>query len=203
MAMADTMGQAAAMTGGYGNSYAQSVGQQAYQAQLQNLNDIVPELYQMALDKYNMDKQALYDEYSLLADAENREYGEYRDKLSDYYAELDRLANNYYNERNFDYGKYADDKSFAYAQERDRVADEKWATELLLGGGSTKGATNDGIDYSGWSQTDWRDYFKGVIDDDQGGVQAAYDDFEYLKDFIPDDWIQTFESWFEKLLAGK
>ena len=31
MAMMDTMGQAAALTGGYGNSYAQSVGQQAYQ----------------------------------------------------------------------------------------------------------------------------------------------------------------------------
>ena len=30
MAMMDTMGQAAALTGGYGNSYAQGVGQQAY-----------------------------------------------------------------------------------------------------------------------------------------------------------------------------
>lgn len=57
LAMADTMGQAAAMTGGYGNSYAQSVGQQAYQASLDNLNDIVPELYAMALDRYNQKGQ--------------------------------------------------------------------------------------------------------------------------------------------------
>ena len=53
MAMQDTMGQAAAMTGGYGNSYAATAGNQAYQASLENLNDIVPELYQMAHDRDN------------------------------------------------------------------------------------------------------------------------------------------------------
>ena len=35
MAMGDAIGQASAMTGGYGNSYAQSVGQQMYQKELQ------------------------------------------------------------------------------------------------------------------------------------------------------------------------
>ena len=79
MAMGDAMGQAAAMTGGYGNSYAQSVGQQAYQAQLQNLNDIVPELYQMALDKYNMDRQDLYNQYSMLTDDYDRGYAQHQD----------------------------------------------------------------------------------------------------------------------------
>ena len=48
LAMQDTIGQASAMTGGYGNSYAATAGNQAYQAHLQNLNDIVPQLYQMA-----------------------------------------------------------------------------------------------------------------------------------------------------------
>ena len=80
MAMADTMGQAAAMTGGYGNSYAQSVGQQAYQAQLQNLNDVVPELYQLALDRYNMGKQDLYNQYGLASSERQNEYGVYQDK---------------------------------------------------------------------------------------------------------------------------
>lgn len=79
MAMMDTMGQAQAMTGGYGNSYAQSVGQQAYQGQLQNLNDIVPDLYQMALDKYNADGQQMLEKYGMLVDDYNREYGEYAD----------------------------------------------------------------------------------------------------------------------------
>ena len=43
------MGQAAALTGGYGSTYGEQVGQQAYNAYLQNLNDIVPQLQQQAL----------------------------------------------------------------------------------------------------------------------------------------------------------
>ena len=47
-AMVDTMGQAAALTGGYGNSYAATVGNQAYQSYLSQLNNVVPELYDKA-----------------------------------------------------------------------------------------------------------------------------------------------------------
>lgn len=79
MAMGDAIGQASAMTGGYGNSYAQSVGQQAYQAQLENLNDIVPELYQMALDRYNSDGQELYNQFNMLGADRERAYGEHKD----------------------------------------------------------------------------------------------------------------------------
>ena len=52
MAMMDTMGQAAAMTGGYGNSYAQTAGQQMYNQYLGKLNEVVPELYQQAYNRY-------------------------------------------------------------------------------------------------------------------------------------------------------
>ena len=38
-AMMDTMGKAAAMTGGYGNSYAQTAGQQVYDQYLLGLNE--------------------------------------------------------------------------------------------------------------------------------------------------------------------
>ena len=83
-AMMDTMGQAAAMTGGYGNSYAQTAGQQTYQEYLQGLNDKVPELYQLALDQYNREGDELYNQYGLLSDRENTDYGRYRDTVSDY-----------------------------------------------------------------------------------------------------------------------
>lgn len=67
MAMIDTMGQAQAMTGGYGNSYAQGVGQQAYHGYLQHLNDKVPELYQLALSKYQTEGDQMHDQAALLA----------------------------------------------------------------------------------------------------------------------------------------
>lgn len=163
MAMQDTMGQAAAMTGGYGNSYAQSVGQQAYQAQLENLNDIVPELYQMALDKYNQEGQELYNQYGLLSDAENQEYGRYRDKVADYLTERDYLAGRYDSERSFDYSKYADerafdlnkdtaDRNFAYQKYRDDIADEQWVKQYdALYGNKATGGSNGGSGGSGGS----------------------------------------------------
>jgi peptidoglycan hydrolase-like protein with peptidoglycan-binding domain len=111
MAMADTMGQAAAMTGGYGNSYAASVGNQAYQQSLQQLNDIVPELYQMAYDRYQNEGQDLYNQYGIISDRENMDYGRYRDTVSDWRADLDYVTGRYDSERAFDYGKYVDDRN--------------------------------------------------------------------------------------------
>ena len=141
MAMQDTMGQAAAMTGGYGNSYAASVGNQAYQASLQNLNDIVPELYQMAYDRYNQEGQDLLNHYGLITDRENTDYGRYRDTVSDFNTERDYLAGRYDSERSFDYSKYtdqrdftyqdySDDKSYAYNNHRDKISDNQWAAQF-------------------------------------------------------------------------
>lgn len=78
MAMMDTMGQASALTGGYGNSYAQGVSQQAYQGYLQGLNDRIPELYQLALDRYDREGDALYRRYSLLGAQEGQDYDRYQ-----------------------------------------------------------------------------------------------------------------------------
>lgn len=137
MAMGDAIGQASAMTGGYGNSYAQSVGQQAYQAQLNNLNDIVPELYQMAYDKYNQEGQDMLNQYDMVGDREDRDYGRYRDTVSDWLTERDYLTDRYDTERDFDYskynnerdfayGQYSDDKSYAYQDYRDKIEDAQW-----------------------------------------------------------------------------
>ena len=121
LASADVMGQAAAMTGGYGNSYAATVGNQAYQGYLQKLNDVVPELYNMAYNRYQQEGQDMKDMYSMLQSAYNTEYGEHRDKVADYNTELSRLQDAYYNEKNFDYSKFSEDRTYyntAYNNER-------------------------------------------------------------------------------------
>ena len=131
MAMMDTMGQAAAMTGGYGNSYAQSVGQQTYQGYLQQLNDKVPELYQLALDKYNMEGEELYNQYGLFADRDDRDYGRYRDTVADWQVDRDYLTGRYDTEADRDYGRYVDGRDFAYGVHRDDVADYYTAIDML------------------------------------------------------------------------
>ena len=154
MASADVMGQAAAMTGGYGNSYAASVGNQAYQASLQQLNDKIPELYQLAYDRYNQEGQDLLNQYGLISDRDNTDYSRHRDTVSDYYTERDYLAGRYDSERSFDYTKYADqrdfdytkynndrnfayqqytdDKNLAYTDHRNEIADSQWKDEYDL-----------------------------------------------------------------------
>lgn len=119
LAMLDTQGQAAALTGGYGNSYAQTVGQQAYSRQMQTLNDRIPELYALALEQYDRQGKAMESRYQLLAGQERQDYDRYRDALDAWQAETDRLQSAYDGERGWDYDAY-----------RDTVADEQWQAEF-------------------------------------------------------------------------
>ena len=84
LAMQDTMGQAAAMTGGYGNTWAQHVGQQAYNQQMSQLSSIIPELESRAYDRYRQEGDDLLTKYSLYRDLEDQKYGRWRDAVADY-----------------------------------------------------------------------------------------------------------------------
>ena len=84
LAMKDTMGQAAALTGGYGSTYGQQVGQQTYDAYLQNLGDVIPELYNLAYKKYSDNGDKLLTLYGLTGQQRDTEYNRWRDELSDY-----------------------------------------------------------------------------------------------------------------------
>lgn len=182
LAMADTMGQASAMTGGYGSSYAQSVGQQAYQGQLNNLNDILPELYQMALDKYTREGQELYNQYGMVADRENTDYGRYRDTVSDYLTERDYLTGRYDSERDYDYSKYVNNRDFAYGQySDDRNLDyEKYINDLNFRYGQYSDDRN--LAYSQYESDRAFGYDQYINDKNfEYGKWADERDFDYSK----------------------
>ena len=84
LAMKDTMGQAAALTGGYGSTYGQAVGQQTYDAYLQKLGDVVPELYEKAYGRYRDEGEELMKQYALMGQQRDTEYSLYRDALGDW-----------------------------------------------------------------------------------------------------------------------
>ncbi len=94
-AMQDTMGQAAQLSGGFGNSYAASAGQQTYNQYMQQLNDKVPELYAQAYDKYNQEGQDLLNQYNLAEGLYNRDYSKYRDAVADNNEKIAQLYNIY------------------------------------------------------------------------------------------------------------
>ena len=83
MAMRDSMGKATALTGGYGSSYAQKVGQQEYDEYLQKLGEVMPELYAAAYQRYKDQGEALESQYQRLTKLESDEYDRYRDQVED------------------------------------------------------------------------------------------------------------------------
>ena len=221
LAMQDTMGQAAALTGGYGNSYAATVGNQAYQGYLQQLNDVVPDLYQMALNQYNAEGDNLMNQYSMLANQYNTEYGEYRDKVSDWNTQRDYLTGLYSDERTYDYGIYSDNRDFSYTdywnnlqmeyqKERDAVADEQWQKqyEASLRSSSGGGGVNNTVPKTPENVTTSYEEYMGILNN----ITSVYTDAEsaagYLSGLINSGIISTdtassiMDSWERAHQAG-
>ena len=155
MASADVMGQAAAMTGGYGNSYAATVGNQAYQSYIQQLNDKVPELHQLALDRHNMGKEELYNQYSMLLSEYEREYGLYSDEYNklldslgiardDYYSGADMFYTEQGNKNNVLGQEFNDAMTLWEADSNNKWAQAEWEE-------SANRYAND----EAWKQKEW------------------------------------------------
>lgn len=85
----DTLGQAAALTGGYGNSYGQQAANQAFQQHLLRLYEMGPQFQQMAYQQYRDKLGDQKDLYGIVADAEQRDYDRYRDEMGDWKGERD------------------------------------------------------------------------------------------------------------------
>ncbi len=145
-AMRDTMGQAAALTGGYGSSYAQSVGQQQYDAYLRRLADVLPETYGMALDAWKAEGQDLQRRYSAAAALEQNDYERYLNELAQYDRRLDRARSDLDTayERQFaaderayrravdDYNRRRDEEESAYRRQKDSAASSGSTTRIVI-----------------------------------------------------------------------
>ena len=134
-AMKETMAEAAAGAGGM-NTYAITAAQQANSYYNSQLNDKIPELYQLAYQMYLQDKESKVQDLGILQDMDATQYNRYRDTINDYYAD-----------KNFAYGVYRDDvadsqwqatfdnnnywanKEFDYNVGRDTIADNRYNTE--------------------------------------------------------------------------
>ncbi len=151
MAMMDTLGQTTALTGGYGNSYAATAGNQAYQGYLTNLNDMMPQLYQLAYNKYRDEGQDLKDQLGMYQGLYNTEYGEFGDRVnqwerdydranSAYQTQYDRELNQFNTNRSYytnlynqlygnDRGAYESDRNSAFGAYQQEVSERQWAEE--------------------------------------------------------------------------
>ena len=93
-AMQDTIGQASALTGGYGSTYATSAGNQAYNAFIEDAYNNLPEYYNMALQAYQAEGQEMYNQVAMLGEADANEF---QREYTEWQASFDN-ANNLWNQ---------------------------------------------------------------------------------------------------------
>ncbi len=94
----DALGAAAAATGGIPSSYAVGAATQAGDYYASQMTDKIPELYQIALNKYMNEHSMKLADLSAASAAEQADYTKYLNELSQYNTD-----------RNFDYGTWQDE----------------------------------------------------------------------------------------------
>lgn len=204
-AMQDTMGQAAGLTGGYGSSYSQGVGQQAYNAYLQQLNQVVPDIYGLAADQYNADTQQLYNLYGLAADRESQDYARYLDAYNQWLQEYNLAQQQAAMEQ--EQANWREEMDFA--KEQWEWQKEQASRSVGSGGSSYGGSSSSGGSYyspaavadaSGSSGDDspqiWEStYAGGFRDTDLAGIADSYlaSGLRYPIDSAEfDEWLNQF-----------
>lgn len=165
-AMMDTMGQAAALTGGYGSSYGQSVGQQTYDAYLQSLNEVVPELYGQAYQQYRDEGTDMLNQWGLLNDREQQDYTKYRDSVSDYFNELSLAQSAAQAAAQDDYNRWAAERSYWLQKQQ---AEQSYYASAQKASGGSGGGSGSGTQTSG--QT-WNEFGSGLS-------KTMFDNFLY------------------------
>ena len=211
-AMQDTMANAAALSGGYANSYAQTVGQQQMGAYMTALANVLPELEARAYERWRDEGTDLYNQFQLTQGLDAADYDRYRDTVGDYYNDLGYAYGKWQDLYGNDYNQYLnalaawqDDRNFAYQQAMDALAQQNYEREFAYqqqqdakkssgsGGGKSSGSSSGG----GLSQSDLdniafalkREYgnFTGFISDqiiDQKFPGLSNSQKEYVMDLI-------------------
>lgn len=105
-AMEDTIGQASAMTGGYGNSYATTAGSQAYQGYMQQLNNNIADLYNLALNTHTAETNRLQNVFNAYSTDRGTKNNEWQGNWNVYNNRFSNLANAYGDSRNYDLNSY-------------------------------------------------------------------------------------------------
>ena len=81
-AMEDTLGKAAALSGGYASSYAQTQGQRAYDQRLDRLAELLPDYYDRARSAYDQETGALQDALGTALGLYDKDYQAWLDRQS-------------------------------------------------------------------------------------------------------------------------
>lgn len=138
-AMMDTVGNATALTGGYLNSYAQNVGQQAYDEYLNKLNGIAMDLRDRAFEQYSDEGDRLIEDITLLRSLDGDDYEKYLQELEQYYADGEYLLNKLANLSDADFEAFIaeveaweSDRDYELKKYQDKLDRQEFEKELAF-----------------------------------------------------------------------
>ena len=100
LASEDATAQAAGKTGGYGNSWASTNGQTAYQSTMAGLSNAVDDLYSQAFDEYTSKKNDLTTRLGALQEQKRLEREAYDTNMNNYWNQLNNAQTEYANAMN-------------------------------------------------------------------------------------------------------
>ncbi len=84
LALADAMGIASSLTGGYSNSYAHLAGQAAYADTMKTADEKIFDFYKEAYNRYSEETDNIEDRLEILLDMDDTEWDRYVDMLDEY-----------------------------------------------------------------------------------------------------------------------
>lgn len=148
--MRDTMGAAQAASGGYGSSYSQQVGQQAYDQTMSGLNDKVLDFWDRAFDVYKNTQSNRYNQLNAFQTQDNTDYSRYRDTVNDWQTDrayalnglqgeqsadinaYNATSSNYWNGMNYYSGLYDSEKNTDFSAYQQDQTDAQWEKEYEM-----------------------------------------------------------------------
>lgn len=156
----DALGAAAAATGGLPSTAAVSAAAQAGNYYSAQMTDKIPELYQLAYNKYVTDHSMKLSDLGAVQSAEQADYSKFLDQMNQYNTDRNFLYNQYlaqldqYNaDRNFGYGQHLDEvnNQTLIRQENAALSDAEWQrkyelAQLAAGYGDYSGLRELGIE---------------------------------------------------------
>ena len=149
LAMKDTMGQAASMTGGYGNSYAQTAGQQVYNNYASQIGAAQSDFEDRAYSRYNAETNDLLSRLGILQDREASDKANWENDYAEAYADAQNKATygGDYSGLAAVLGVSEDNLKNYYKEQSDK--DRKPLTEDLINGYRDAIIAGNGEDYYG------------------------------------------------------
>jgi hypothetical protein len=203
----NTIGKAAALTGGYGSSYATTAAAQANNDYMNQFADVAANMEQNAYNRWQDQGAALAQKIGTVKGMSDSEYNQFLNELSqwnsqrdyyynklqneqaqsnwqnqfDYQKQQDTQAQNNWNDQ-FNYQKSQDDRNFNYTQQRD-AADQNYRQQQL-----DYQKQQDAQTQSNWEKQNQQNQtaqeYQQWLDQQNAQSQAYEKNYNYARDTI-------------------